>query len=473
MHSPDLSITYDVAVVGAGVVGCAIARHLAQFELDCALVEAGPDVGAGTSKANTAILHTGFDARPGTLESALVRRGYGLLQDYAQQAGIPVEPAGALLIAWDPVQAQALPRIRSVARENGVEVRMVSRDELYRLEPALGPGALTGLEVPGEAILCPFTTTLAYACQAVVNGTTLVLNAPVQSIEAVDGLHVLATPRGAIRCRHLVNAAGLNSDLINQMMGHGGFSILPRRGELIVFDKFASSLVGRILLPIPGKMGKGVLISPTVYGNVLLGPTAEDIDDRGGTETTAVGLASLLQTGARILPALVDEEITAAYAGLRAATEHEDYQIASHPNQRYVCVGGIRSTGVSASLAIAQYVADRLAESGLSLRRKPVFKPVRMAYIGEHRPRPYQTPELIAGDPEYGEIVCHCEKVTRGEIRAAFDSPLPPSNLDGLRRRTRALMGRCQGFYCQAQVQALLQAGQQKSAAAAVMRRSE
>jgi len=455
----DFSRTYDVAVIGAGVVGCAIARQCARFELDCILIEAGPDVGTGTSKANTAILHTGFDAKPGTLERDLVRRGYGLLKEYAAEAGIPVEPIGALLIAWDADQLEALSRIRAGAIDNGVPVRMVDQAEVYRMEPSLGPGALSGLEIPDEAILCPFTTTLACATQAVINGAVLVLNAPVTAVGMADGVHVLDTPRGAIRSRFLVNAAGLGSDRINRMLGHAEFTVTPRRGELIVFDKFAAGLVHRILLPVPGKMGKGVLISPTVYGNVLLGPTSENILDSRDTGTTAGGLEFLLEKGRRILPSLIQEEITATYAGLRAATAHADYQIHSHPEQRYICVGGIRSTGVSASLAIAEYVGDLLAEMGLALRPKPVFEPVRMPNIGEYRERPYQSAGLIAENPEYGEIVCHCEKVTRGEIQAALNSTLPPANLDGLRRRTRALMGRCQGFYCQGHLQALFEAG--------------
>lgn len=459
MRTLDPAHIYAAAVIGGGVVGCAIARELAIHGVDCVLVEAGPDVGTGTSKANTAILHTGFDAKPGTLENGLVRRGYGLLESFAEEAGIPVVRTGALLIAWDEDQEQALPQIRAGAAANGVETELLPAEEVYRREPALGPGARGGLRVPGEAIICTFTTTLAFATQAVLNGAALALNALVGSIRREDGVHVLATPRGALRCRHLVNAAGLHSDTIDRMMGHASFEIRPRRGELIVFDKFAAGLVRHILLPVPGAMGKGVLISPTVYGNVLLGPTAEEIGDRGASETTAAGLASLLEKGRRILPALLEEEVTAAYAGIRAATAQDDYQIHNHPAQRYVCAGGIRSTGLTASLAIAAHVAGLLAGQGLELRRPADIESVRMPNIGEYAPRPYQSADAIAADPAYGEIVCHCEKVTRGEIRAALGSPLPPADLDGLRRRTRALMGRCQGFYCQAHVRALFEEG--------------
>jgi glycerol-3-phosphate dehydrogenase len=451
---------YDVAVIGAGVVGCAIARYLSQYDLDCVLIEAGPDIGIGTSKANTAILHTGFDTKSGTLENELVRRGYHLLRDYALEVGIPLEPIGGLLIAWDHEQEQSLPQIQKRAKKNGVEAKLVSKDDLYCLEPELGPGGLAGLLIPGESAICPFTTTLAFATQAVLNGISLVLDAPVQSIVTENGVHELSTPNEVISCRHLVNAAGINSDVINKMMGHTEFTVIPRRGELIVFDKFASELINHIILPVPSKMGKGVLISPTVYGNVLLGPTAEDVTNKYATETTSHGLSYLIEKGTKILPSLINEEITAAYAGIRAATDHDDYQIFSDPEQKYICVGGIRSTGLSASMSIAETVIDLLEKSGLNFEEKNTFKNVQMPYIGETLLRPYKSQQLIEQEPDYGEIVCHCEKVTRGEIKATFFSPIPPQNVDGLRRRTRVLMGRCQGFYCQANILSQFQAGQ-------------
>jgi glycerol-3-phosphate dehydrogenase len=446
--------TFDVAIIGAGVVGCAIARELAQYRLRVLLLEAASDVGSGTSKANTAILHTGFDAKPGTLEARLVRRGQALLDAYGPQAGIAIERTGALLVAWDTEQLAALPGIAETAARNGyTAARPLAADALYRREPQLGPGALGALEIPDESLICPFTPPLAFATQAVANGVELALDSPVQLVQrAPDGAHVLVTPRGMFRARHVVNAAGLQSDIIDRQFDHDTFTVTPRRGELIVYDKLARSLLRHILLPVPTKLTKGVLVSPTVFGNVVLGPTAEDIADRSATGSTASGLASLCEKGRRILPALLDEEVTAVYVGLRAATQHADYQIAFHPEQRYVCVGGIRSTGLSASMAIAEHVADGLRDAGLGLEPRGEFHAVRMPNLGEALPRPYQRAELIAADPDYGRVVCHCERVTRAEIRAAARAPLPARSLDGLRRRTRALLGRCQGFYCSAAV---------------------
>jgi glycerol-3-phosphate dehydrogenase len=283
---------------------------------------------------------------------------------------------------------------------------------------------------------------------------------------APDAAHVLVTPRAMFRARYVVNAAGLHSDTIDRLFGHSAFTVTPRRGELIVFDKLARPLLRHILLPVPTKLTKGVLVSPTVFGNVVLGPTAEDIADRTATGSTAAGLASLRDRGRRILPGLLEEEVSAVYVGLRAATEHADYQIAFHPDQRYVCVGGIRSTGLSASMAIAEHVADGLRDAGLALTPSSDFRSVRMPNLGEALPRPYQRADLIAADPDYGRLVCHCERVTRGEILAAARSPLPARSLDGLRRRTRALLGRCQGFYCAAAVTQLLAEASDQSVAA-------
>ena len=240
------------------------------------------------------------------------------------------------------------------------------------------------------------------------------------------------------------------------MLGHSGFTVTPRRGELIVFDKLARGLLNHVLLPVPTEKTKGVLVSPTIYGNVLLGPTADDVEDKTDRSTTAAGLASLMEAGARILPALERHEVTATYVGLRAATEHRDYQLTAHAEQRYVCAGGIRSTGITGSLAIAEWVREALADAGLDLAEPPGPSGLRHA---EHRR--VRGPSLPGGGrsrrPDCGRIVCFCERVTRAEIDAALASPIPPADLDGLRRRTRALMGRCQGFFCGAEVAAALE----------------
>jgi glycerol-3-phosphate dehydrogenase len=448
-----MSAEFDVAIIGAGDVGAAIARELARYELMIALLDSG-DVGAGTSKANTAILHTGFDAKPGTLEAGLVSRGHALLSDYAAEVGIPLERTGALLIAWDTEQLERFPAIREAAHANGYgKIAEIAPPELYGREPHLGAGALGALHVPDEFIICPWTPPLAWATQAHLSGAHVRRGEEVRSLRRSGGLWTLSTSRGSIRARWVINAAGLYSDEVHRLAGLDGFTITPRRGELIVFDKLSRPLLSHVLLPVPTATTKGVLIAPTVFGNVMLGPTARDIHDKRDRASTAAGIRSLRTLGARLMPELLEHEVTAVYVGLRAACEHADYQLQVHGDLSYVCAGAIRSTGLTAAMAIAEWVREGMRDGGLMLREKPAgLAPVRMPNIGEATARPFSEPELIERDPAYGEILCFCERVTRGEVRDAARSPLAPTDLDGLRRRTRVLMGRCQGFYCGAKV---------------------
>lgn len=454
-------MSYDIAIIGGGVVGCAVARELAGYDLSVALIEARGDVGDATSKANTAILHTGFDAVPGSLESTMVARGYELLSVYAKATGIPVEHTGALLVAWDSDQLAVLPKLQEKAVKNGyAKCEIVGSDEVYRRVPDLGPGALGGLTVPDESIICPWTTPLAFATEAKARGVEFYLDCRVESVEVGANTTVLRTSSGDITTRWVINAAGLGGDVIDRMLGFDRFTIVPRRGELFVFDKLTRPMANTIVLPVPTDKGKGVLISPTIFGNVMLGPTSENLVDRTDTSTSEDGFAFLLEKGSTLMPALIGEEVTASYAGLRASTEHIDYVVDIDAKQRYLLLGGIRSTGLTASMALAEHSRELLGEAGLRLTaRTELPEPPRMPNIGEAFARPYQRGDLIESDPEYGRIVCFCERVTRGEIRDALASSIPPSDLDGLRRRTRALMGRCQGFFCGAEIDEMMGAG--------------
>src|SRR5882757_4326481 len=463
MNPTAAETVFDVTVIGAGIVGSAIARVLSGYDLSVALVDGRDDVGEGTSKANTAILHTGFDAKPGTLESRMVHEGYHLLAAYATATGIPVEPTGAILVAWDQEQLDALPGLQTKAYDNGYpHTEIISADRDYQQLPHIGPGALGGLTVPGESTICTWTTNLALATDAVQRGTTLLLSRWVEKVSTATDQHgpltVLHTGRGDIRARWVINAAGLGGDNLDRLFGHDRFHITPRRGELLVFDKQARPLVDKIVLPVPSTRGKGVLVSPTVYGNVMLGPTAEDLTDRTDTGTSEAGFAFLIGKGRQLCPPLLDEEVTATYAGLRAASDLADYLIELDAEQQYVVAGGIRSTGLTSGMAVAAYIEDLLRDSGkLQLTpRTDLPDPPRMPNIGEAFLRPYQDTERIATDPAYGTIVCFCERVTAGEIRDTFTTPIPPTTLEGLRRRTRAHNGRCQGFFCGAEVSELL-----------------
>ncbi|MBI3692103.1 MAG: FAD-dependent oxidoreductase, partial [Mycolicibacterium aromaticivorans] len=268
----------------------------------------------------------------------------------------------------------------------------------------------------------------------------------------------LHTSGGEVTARWIVNASGLGADVVDALFGYQRFTVTPRRGELIVYDKLARTLVDKIVLPVPTARGKGVLVSPTIYGNVMLGPTSEDLQDRTATGTSEAGFDFLLSKGKALMPRLLDEEVTATYSGLRAAIDNGDYLIEADPAQRYLLVGGIRSTGLTAGMAIAEYVLNQLADAGLSLIPKPeVPAAPQMPNLGEAFPRPFQQPDAIAADPAYGRVVCFCERVTEGEIRDACHSVIPPTTVEGLRRRTRVMNGRCQAFFCGAEVQSLFE----------------
>lgn len=452
---------YDLVIIGAGVVGTALAREFAKSNLKVALLEERADVGDLTSKANTAILHTGFDMTPGSLESKLVKQGYELLKNYAQEVSIAVEKLGGLLVAWSDEEVANLPKLKQKAIENGyAECELITAEQLYKLEPNLGQGALAALTVPGEWIIDPWTPIIAFATQAKLAGVEILLNTKVTKISRSESGFSLTTNGGEISTRYLINAAGLYSDEIDAQLEIKDFKVTPRRGELIVFDKLSRPLINHVILPVPSSMGKGVLVSPTVFGNIMLGPTAENLDDKTATGSTEAGVEGLLKKGARIAPALINEEITAIYAGLRAATEHSDFQIKLHNyqgRQNYVTVGGIRSTGLTASMAIALYVKELLIKAGVEIKDVKQLPAIKMNTLGEASRRPYQDEDAIKANPLNGQIICHCERTTTQEVVDALNSPLPPSNLQALGRRTRAGLGRCQGFYCHHELRKLLE----------------
>jgi glycerol-3-phosphate dehydrogenase len=326
---------------------------------------------------------------------------------------------------------------------------------VYAREPHLGPGALGALYVPGEWIIDPWTPIVAFATQAKLNGADILLSTAVTGV-TIGAHNTLHTTNGEIAAHHVINAAGLYSDEIDGAFGIKDFTVIPRRGELMVFDKLSRTLISHIILPVPSSMGKGVLVSPTVFGNIMLGPTAQNLDDKTDSGSSEDGMKFLREKGSKIAPELLDEEITAIYAGLRASTEHSDFQIRAHEN-KYITVGGIRSTGLTASMAIAEHVKELLVNSGLSLGAEKILPPVTMPNLGEAFTRPYQDEKAIADKSGYGEIICHCERATRQEVLDALGSPLPPTTLGGLGRRTRAGLGRCQGFYCHSELRKLLE----------------
>lgn len=443
---PDIAGLFDVAIIGAGVVGCAVARRFALAGARVVVIEKGSDILSGASKANSAILHTGFDAPSGSLELELVKAGRAEYLDIHAGLGLTLIPTGALVCAWDLDQAARLETIAEQGRANGIaEVRLLTASEARESMPALSHRLVAAIEVAGEYIIDPWTAPLGYLTQAVALGAVLLRNAELTSGRFEDEW-TLATSAGEVRARAVVNAAGLYGDTVDERLGFAhAFTIKPRKGQFVVLDKAAFTHVSRIVLPVPTEITKGVVVCPTAFGNVLIGPTAEEQDDRVRATVESDTLKALLARGAEIVPALADIPVTAIYAGLRPATESKNYRVLARPEQRAITLGGIRSTGLSAALGLAQHALKLHAGFGLpALTPKPA-PTIDLPNLTETEERDWQR-------SDHGEIVCHCELVTRREIEAALASPVPAGDFGGLRRRTRAGMGRCQGFYCNARL---------------------
>ena len=447
---------YDIVIIGAGVIGCAIAYELSQYRLRIIVIEAAYDVGEGTSKANSAIIHTGFDATPGSLESQLVTTASRQWPDLAKKLKVPFAQVSALMLALNNEQLAQLPKLKDKAFANGVDdVRLLSAKEAKLLEPNVSSNVLGGLLIPRESIADPFTTSIAYAEVAMVNGVDMLFGTKVLQVDRLGDKRksVVAEKGIRIAARYVVNACGFGSRALVDTYGGEPMALNPRRGQFIVYDRDCSHLVERILLPIPTKKTKGMLVTPTIFGNLLAGPTAEDLpsDQVQATNTTIDGIAAVRKQSIELCPALERESVIATYAGLRCNCAQGSYWMRfndGHPG--IVTLSGIRSTGFTSSIATAQYVVQRMAiECHLQLERNVAATDSRCnsRWPGWWQ-RPFDDPHKIASSPDYGRIVCTCENISLGEIQDAIDQARGTATLDGLKRRTRVLTGRCQGFNC-------------------------
>lgn len=433
---------YQIAVIGGGVVGCAVLRAFALAGARAILLERGPDILCGASKGNSALLHTGYDAPADSLELACVRAGYDEYLAVRERLNLPLIETSAMMIAWTEAERARLPELLARAEANGVAgVVALEAEEVRRRVPMIASGVKSAILIPGEHVIDPWSAPLAYALQAIANGAALERNCEVVGGAFEDELWRLRTSRGMVSAEVVVNCAGLFGDIVDAIARPPPFRITPRKGQFVVFDKSAAALVDTVILPVPSESTKGVLIAPTAFGNVLVGPTAEDQDDREKAAVDSATLKMLVARAAEIIPRLAGHPITAIYGGLRPATQFKDYQIEALPDRQWITVAGIRSTGLTGALGIGALVRRLYEKSfaGLKDIANPLWTPV--PNLAETRPRPYQQ----GGS---GEIVCHCEWVTLGEIEAAFEGPLPATSFGGLKRRTRCMMGRCQGFYC-------------------------
>ncbi len=439
----------DIVVIGGGVIGCAISRKFALAGARTLLLERGRDILSGASKANSAILHCGFDAPAESLELSCIQAGYREYLEINQQLNLPVLKTGALVVAWNEEQLQQLDGIMRKAQENGItDTRLISRKALLKREPSLSTMALAAIDVPGEYIIDPWSAPLAYLQQAIGAGAEYRFNAEVSHGEYDGNYWHLDTSQGRFSGRIVINCTGSNGDHVERICRPPAFEIRPRKGQFVIYDKSASALINSIILPVPSPTTKGVVLTKTIFGNLLLGPTAEEQEDRWAAPVDQQVLENLLNIGKRIVPKLSNHTVTATYAGLRPATQFKEYQISAAAGKNWIGVNGIRSTGLTAALGVATYVEKLCRETYADITAfGPAPTPAwpQMPMLAEHEERAYQ-----CGDGT--EIVCHCEHVTRAEIETALEGDVPAQSLEGLRRRTRVMMGRCNGFYCSARV---------------------
>ena len=451
---------YDVIVIGAGVCGCAIARELSRRRLSACVLEAEEDVCCGTSKANSAIVHAGFDAATGTLMARLNVEGSSLMGQLCEELGVDYDRIGSLVVCVDEAQRGGLDALLVRGRANGVpDLRIIERDELRALEPNISDAAVAALWAPTGAIVNPFQLAAALAETAAVNGVAFRFLSPVTGVaRRTDGLWDVTTPSGTLTARVVVNAAGVHADELHNLVCAPGdrLEIAPRRGQYHVLDVTAGAHVRHTVFALPTRLGKGVLVTPTTGGNLLVGPTAEDVDSKDGVDTTAEGLAEVVRKAALTVRDVPFSERIRTFAGLRAHQPGHDFVIGEVPGAPgFVDCAAIESPGLSSAPAIGAMVAD-LAAKALHLEKNPAFDPTRKGILDPKTLSFEERAELIRRNPAYGQIICRCESVTEGEIIDAIHRVPGARSLDGVKRRTRAGMGRCQAGFCSPRVMEIL-----------------
>ena len=441
------SSPYDVAIIGAGIVGCAMARRFTLEGARVVLLEKATDILDGASKANSAILHTGFDAPVGSIEVGCVQAGHEEYRQIYRDFGLTLDECGAHVVAWSDEEVAKLEQIQQQAVDNNVmDTRLITGEELRKVEPNLSDRALAAIAVPRESLIDPWSSPYAYLQQSLMNGGDVMLSCEVTGGRFDGSEWKLETTKGLVRANHVINCAGLYGDLVNSsVFGQAPFTITPRKGQFVVYDKAASRLAHSVILPVPTARTKGIVLFRTVFGNLAVGPTAEDQESRTDSSIDTETLQSLMAAGEAIVPTLKGMPVTATYAGLRPATEFKDYQISADAVNNWITVGGIRSTGLSGALGIAQYTYGLYRDMGAdhTALTDPAIPTARV--LTEIANRDWK-------EKDHGEIVCHCELVTRREIEAALRGPLAAKSLAGLKRQTRVTMGRCQGFFCSARL---------------------
>lgn len=447
----------DVIIIGAGVSGCAIARELSRYQLDICVLERESDICEGTSKANSGIVHGGFDAKPGTLKAKLNVLGNSMMDEMSKKLDFEFKRNGSMVVCQNEMGIPALEKLLEQGKENGVKgMKILKREQALELEPNLADGVYAVLHIPSGGIVCPFGMNIAYAENAAQNGVEFKLGTEVQLIERVGQDYRIQTNQGVFETKYVINAAGVYADVFHNMVSELKIHITPRRGDYCLLDKTAGDLVRHTIFQLPTEKGKGVLVTPTIHGNLLLGPTAIDIEDKEATATTAKGLQEVLEKCTKSVKNIPFKQVITSFAGLRAHEEHGEFIIGEVEDAKgFIDVAGIESPGLTSAPAIGIYVRDILAEK-MELKEKENFVEERKGIVRFLDLPKEEQNRLLQENQAYGQIVCRCEQITEGEILDAIHRPLGATTLDGVKRRTRAGMGRCQAGFCTPKVMEIL-----------------
>jgi glycerol-3-phosphate dehydrogenase len=440
---------YDVAIIGCGIVGAAAAYELSKYSCSVVVLERENDVACGTTKANSAIIHSGYDPEPGTLMAKLNVEGAKLAHELCQRLDIPYKQIGSLVLAFSEEDLATLEKLHYRGKRNGVPcLEILNAEQVKKLEPNISSDVLGALYSPTAAIVNPWEYALALIETAVRNGTELLLNSGVSAIEKHGEGYRITTQSGTIYAKYILNAAGVHADTIHNMVGETEFTIRPNKGQYYLLDKSEGERVSHIIFQCPSKVGKGVLVSPTVHGNLIVGPNAEDISDVEDVSTSSEGLSFVATMARKSVPSVNLRQSIRNFAGVRAASDKEDFIIAESKTAKgFINLAGIKSPGLTAAPAIARMAVELLKSIGLELNNKEFFIDSRHQVRFNHLTID-EKKELIKENPLYGRIICRCETITEGEIINALHSPIPPRSLDGVKRRVNAGMGRCQGGFC-------------------------
>ena len=445
---------YDVAIIGCGVIGAAVAHALARVQLKTIILEKENDVGDVTTKANSGIIHAGYDSKPGTRMAELNVRGSAMMEELCQNLSVPYKRIGSLVLAFDERDWGTLERLYKQAQTNGVPgVELLDAAAVREKEPQISDSVVGALYAPTAAVVDPWQLCIAMAENAVTNGAELRLDCPVSAIRKTGSGYVLTTPNGEVEARFVVNAAGLRADEVHNMAANPSFTIRPNKGEYYLLDKSQGALVNHVVFQCPTEAGKGVLVAPTVHGNLIVGPNAQDVDCVEDVANTQEGLDFVRSSALKSVPCIGFRESIRNFAGLRAHSNQDDFIISEADG--FVDLAGICSPGLSSAPAIGEACVGLLEDCGLAMSGKEQWVSTRYQVHFKELPAEEKR-KLIENNPLYGRIICRCETVTEGEIMDALHSPIPPRTLDGVKKRCNAGLGRCQGGFCGPRVQEMI-----------------